>query len=138
MDLGSFSKVYKQIWYLFLRRYQHVAFLPFVGYHLVRLELLDCVFFDGDVEEPLTDSLLAVSQYCSNLESFAITESDITTSGIEQALNNTNPDIVTTLNLSGSHQLDSRAVSIISNYLPRLRKIRIYWNSEDWLTDMTL
>ena len=125
---------------LFCMSDAHVeAFLPIVGKHLTRLELTCCHYVDEEGYEVnrLTDrSALCIAQHCTNLESFAMVESDITAAGLQHVLSN-NPRIVT-LDLSNSYQLDTSVVAVISRYLPKLRKIRNYWSSCKWLTDDSL
>jgi len=114
------------------------TFLPIVGNNLVRLELMGCYRQVADDSQPLGDrSLSAIAQHCSQLQSFAITDSYISSNGLEQVLRN-NPGIVR-LNLSWSwnRQYDARAIGIISRYLPRLGKLRGH-HSGNWLTDDSL
>jgi len=65
-------------------------------------------------------------------------ESGITCFGLEKVVS-TNTGI-TTLNLSDSQYLITRAVDIISKYLPRLEVLRNYWPvaATDWLSDDSL
>ena len=116
------------------------AFLPIVGEHLTRLELTCCHYFDSEDydESLLTDrSALCIAKHCTNLESCAMVESDITAAGLQHVLSN-NPHIVT-LDLSNSFQLDTSVVAVISRYLPKIRKIRNYWSRfTNWLTDDSL
>jgi len=122
------------------------AIMPIIGENLVRLELVDCVAYDGrslnghTEEETLLScsGLIPIAQHCKQLKSFSMVGSNITTGGLDMILRaNTG---ITTLNLSDSHQLNSRAVDIISKYLPRLEVLRNYWpNAEtDWLSDDSL
>ncbi|KAL7545803.1 hypothetical protein ACHAWF_009149 [Thalassiosira exigua] len=121
---------------------EHVAtVLPIVGPNLIRLELAYCVVYDEDteVETELTDgSMAAIAKFCTRLESFTITSANITAFGLERVLS-TNPNIVK-LNLSWNWMLRPTAVSIISQYLPKLRELRSYWpgRNEPWLTDESL
>mmetsp|Transcript_27281 Transcript_27281/g.65587 ORF Transcript_27281/g.65587 Transcript_27281/m.65587 type:complete len:403 (-) Transcript_27281:396-1604(-) len=115
------------------------TFLPIVGNDLVRLELIRCTHQVVDDSQPLTDrSMSVIAQHCSKLRSFAIVNSSISSNGLERVLEN-NPGIVK-LNLSTrstNHQLGTRAVGIISRYLPRLRELRAHY-SGDWFTDDNL
>ena len=109
------------------------AFLPIVGKYLTRLELTRCHY----AEHGLTDrSALCIARHCTNLESFAMVESNITAAGLQHVLMN-NPHIVS-LDLSNSTQLDTSVVAVISRYLPKIRKIRNYWAIGTWLTDDSL
>jgi hypothetical protein len=116
------------------------AFMPVIGEHLIRLELVNCMDYsneEGNIDfdyDPthLTDrSLSAIAQHCTELESFSFADSDMTTSGLQRVISN-NPKI-TTLNLSGS-SLGDNTVDILSRFLPRLKELRKHWIS-NWLTD---
>jgi len=118
------------------------AIMPIIGENLVRLELVDCVAYDGHTLEEETllsdNSLIPIAQHCKHLKSFSMVGSNITTGGLDMILRENTS--ITTLNLSDSHQLNSRAVDIISKYLPRLEVLRNYWPNAatDWLSDDSL
>ena len=121
------------------------AIMPSIGKHLTRLELADCgIWVDEDQDLygghayeliKLADrSLISIANSCQKLESFTITESDITSAGLGSVLSNNIS--ITTLNLSENKGLDTAATGLISQYLPRLRVLRNYWpRPQDWLTD---
>ena len=114
------------------------AIMPIIGENLVRLELVDCMLWnneEGIFEACLTDdSLITIAQYCTQLKSFSMVGSDITTRNLERLLS-TNTGI-TTLNLSENGQLDTRTVNVISKHLPRLEELRNAWYvGGDWLSD---
>ena len=121
---------------------EHIeTFLPVVGQQLTRLELLDCKVCDYGEEFgfELTDrSMATIAKFCTRLESFAITDSNITTFGLERLLVN-NPGIVK-LNLSRNEALGPTTVSVISRCLPKLKELRNYWSWDDssWLSDESL
>jgi len=114
------------------------AIMPIVGENLVRLELVSCVAYDEhtDVETKLScNSLIPIAQHCKHLKSFSMVGSNITTRGLQLVLSaNTS---ITTLNISDNRRLDTRAVDIISRYLPRLEVLRNYWPNRAiyWLSD---
>lgn len=124
------------------------AFMPVIGEHLIRLELVSCIDFsdeEGNIDydfEPtyLTDrSLSAIAQHCTKLESFSFVASGITTSGLQRVISN-NPKI-TTLNLSSNDSLGDNTVDVIARFLPRLKELRNYWaysSRSRWLTDDSL
>ena len=121
------------------------AFMPVIGEHLIRLELVSCMDFcdeEGNIDydfEPmyLTDrSASAIAQNCKKLESFSFVESEITTSGLQSVISN-NPEI-TTLNISKNRRLGDNTVNILSRFLPKLKEMRNYWAYSDWLTDESL
>jgi hypothetical protein len=121
------------------------AFMPVVGQHLTRLELVTCMDFsdeEGNIEfdfEPsyLTDrSASAIAEHCTKLESFSFVDSDITTSGLQSVISN-NPKI-TTLNISNNGSLGDNTVDVIARFLPRLKELRNYWAQSNWLTDDSL
>jgi hypothetical protein len=120
------------------------AFMPVIGEHLIRLELVSCM--DHSDEErnidydfmpmKLTDkSASAIAQHCTKLESFSFVETNITATGLQSVISN-NPKI-TTLNLSKNGRLGDNTVDVIARFLPRLRELRAYWRS-GWLTDDSL
>ena len=112
------------------------AFMPVVGRHLIRLELVDCMESIDELQDPmlLTDiSASAIAESCTKLESFSMVNSDITISGLQRVISN-NPKI-TTLNLSSNDGLDNNTVDVISRFLPRLRELRNYWANSSWLSD---
>jgi len=115
------------------------AMMPIIGENLMRLELVCCSAYDDESNDDVTllsdNSLISIAQYCNQLESFSMVESDITCRGLEMVLSaNTG---ITTLNLSCNKRLDSRTVDIISRYLPRVEVLRNYWldAATDWLSD---
>ena len=125
------------------------AFMPVVGEHLIRLELVTCMDFsdeEGNMDHNiyLTDrSASAIAQHCTKLESFSFVESEITTSGLQSVISN-NPNI-TTLNLSknnslGDNNVGGNTVDVIARFLPRLKELRNYWTTprSRWLTDDSL
>ncbi|KAL7451689.1 hypothetical protein ACHAWC_003510 [Mediolabrus comicus] len=123
------------------------AFMPVVGQHLIRLELVSCMDhsdeegnLDGDWGDPikLTDrSASVIAQNCKKLESFSFVNSDIMAIGLQRVISN-NPKI-TTLNLSSNYSLGDNTVDVISRFLPRLRELRNYWTRRsNWLTDDSL
>ena len=129
----------------------HVAaFLPVIGSHLTRLELIECKIYEyeydeenGDIEdiEELTDaSAEVIAKECNKLTSFAFVGTELTTAGLEKVLS-ANPNI-STLNLSSNSGIGSNhgqdAVNVISRYLPRLKVLRHYWSQSEWLNDDTL
>ena len=124
------------------------AFMPVVGQHLIRLELVSCKDFSDGHESidwdhiamnvtALTDrSALAIAQHCTKLESFSFVDSDITTSGLQSVISN-NPKI-TTLNLSKNVRLGDNTVDLLSRFLPKLKELRNYWAKSNWLNDDSL
>jgi len=129
----------------------HVAaFLPVIGSHLTRLELIECRFYEyeydeenGEIEntENLTDaSAEVIAKECNKLTSFAFVGTKLTAAGLEKVLS-ANPNI-STLNLSSNSDIGSNhghdAVNVISRYLPRLKVLRHYWSQSEWLNDDTL
>ena len=128
------------------------AFMPVVGEHLTRLELVTCMDYsdeEGNIDFDhipiyLTDrSASVIAQHCTKLESFSFVDSDITTSGLQSVISN-NPKI-TTLDLSkndglGDNTVGDNTVDLLSRYLPRLKALRNYWTTarSRWLTDDSL
>ncbi len=121
------------------------AFMPVIGQHLIRLELVTCMDFsdeEGNIDFDyipihLTDrSASAIAQTCTKLESFSLADSDITTSGLQRVISN-NPEI-TTLDLSKNESLGDNTVDILARFLPRLKELRNYWVRSNWLTDDSL
>ncbi|KAL7456180.1 hypothetical protein ACHAWC_007695 [Mediolabrus comicus] len=123
------------------------AFMPVVGQHLTRLELVSCMDHSDDEENidydfmpmKLTDrSASAIAQNCKKLESFSFVESEITTSGLQSVISNNQK--ITTLNISNNGSLGDNAVDVIARFLPRLKELRNYWptSRSRWLTDDSL
>ena len=113
---------------------EHVsAFMPIVGNTLTCLELINC-HRGGYSESSFThtrlgdSSLESIASNTQNLVSFAIAESDVTSTGLQRVFR-ANPDIAT-LNLSYNEKLEETTINVISSSLPRLRSFRCYWSGD--------
>ena len=114
---------------------EHIAaFLPLIGKNLTRLELIQCNFENELGYRYLTDtSMTVIARECCNLESFAITDSYISTSGLSAVLR-ANTGIVT-LNLSRNNSLSTvETAGVIAQCVPHIHSLRNnvhLWKSTD-------